>query len=84
MIKLLASGLNVEGKETPPPKVAFQRFTKRLAAVVLLFALPALLNRAFIWAGIYDENGYCDLDSAGDSGDSDDSEDDTPLPEIPA
>ena len=84
MIKLLASGLNVEGKETPPPKVAFQRFTKRLAAVVLLFALPALLNRAFIWAGIYDEDGYCDLDSAEDSGDSYDSEDDTPTPEIPA
>ena len=61
MIKLLASGINVEGKEAPPAKVVFQRFVKRLPAVVLLFALPALLNRGFIWAGIYDEDGYCDI-----------------------
>lgn len=62
MIKLLATGMSPDGKETPPPKQVVQRFVKRLAAVVLLFVLPTLLNLLFIWAGVYDSSGNCNID----------------------
>ncbi len=57
LIKLVSSGLG-DGKEATPKQIAI-RFAKRLAATVLLFVIPTLIDIIFQWAGIWNADGNC-------------------------
>ena len=63
LVKLVSSGLG-DGKEATPKQIA-TRFAKRLAATVLLFVIPTLIDIIFQWAGIWDENGNCMTELTG-------------------